>query len=175
MTFSGYGSTGSVTVASPTSSTTTITVSGAGSLSVAWKAIVTPVYASTITAPTLSSSSVTVGTPLTISVTATFANGTPAPNEIVNFYANGQLIGSMATNSQGVASITYTPSASGTYSITAALQSNPSVKSSSSATLSVSTPTNYALIGAVVVVIIVIIVAAAAIYMSRKGKGTKQQ
>jgi ABC-type transport system substrate-binding protein len=175
MTFSGYGSTGSVTVASPTSSTTTITVSGAGSLSVAWKAIVTPVYASTITAPTLSSSTVTVGTPLTISVTATFANGTPAPSEIVNFYANGQLIGSMATNSQGVASITYTPSASGTYSITAALQSNPSVKSSSSATLSVSTPTNYALIGAVVVVIIVIIVAAAAIYMSRKGKGTKQQ
>ncbi len=172
--FSGYGSTGSVSVSSPSSSTTTITVSGSGSLSVAWKSLTVTAYASSITSPSLSATSVSVGTPVTISATAKFANGSAAPNQIIDFYANGQLVGSMSTNSQGVASVTYTPSSSGTYTITASLASNPSVKSTSSASLSVSAPSNSGLIAAVaVVIVVIIIVAVIAIYLSRKGKQTK--
>jgi len=158
MTFSGYASTGSVSVVSPTSSSTSITVTGAGGITVAWKSA--PVYASAISAPTLSSTSVTTGSPVTVTVTATLSNGSAAAGQLINFYANGALVGSALTGSNGAATFTYTPSSPGTYTISASLAPKPSVTSSSTASLSASSPTNYGLYGAIVVIIILIAVVA---------------
>jgi len=82
---------------------------------------------------------VTVGQSATLIVTATFADGTPAPGFKVDFAINNTLIGSAVTNAKGVADTSFTPEAEGSYTATAWLDADQSVSASASFTASSST------------------------------------
>ncbi len=127
-----------------------------------------------ISAPTLSSSSVTKGQPVTISAQALSYTGAPMAGQTIVFVVNGTEVGSNVTNSKGIAIFKYTPSATGTLSVSAYAASNSSV-SSPSATLTVSSPTNYTLY-AIIAVIVVVIVVVAVVLLLRKpsAKGGSQ-
>ncbi len=127
-----------------------------------------------ITAPTLSSSSVTKGQPVTISTQALSYTGAPLAGQTIVFLVNGTQIGTNVTNSNGIAMYKYTPSATGVLSVSAYAASNSSV-SSPSAKLTVSSPTNYALY-AIVAVVIIVIVVVAVVLLTRKpsNKGGSQ-
>ncbi|MBZ9570944.1 Ig-like domain-containing protein [Methanobrevibacter sp. TMH8] len=58
---------------------------------------------------------------VTITVTATDNKGNPIINRIINFYVNGELVGTATTNSNGIAQFTYTATQSGTYNILATI------------------------------------------------------
>ncbi|MGC8615220.1 MAG: ABC transporter substrate-binding protein [Thermoprotei archaeon] len=130
----------------------------------------------------VSPTSVTAGTPVTLTATATFPNGTAASGYSVGFFANGAGIGTATTSSSGVATLTYTPTTAGTYTLTADLTSHTSTTSSPT-TLTVTakvtpppTSTNYALyydIAGLVVVIIVVV--AVVLALSKKGKKGPRQ
>ena len=136
--------------------------------------------------PTLSLSeskaSVIQGSPVTLTATATFPNGTAASGYSVAFYANGAGIGSSTTGTNGQASLSYTPSAVGTQTLLASLVAHPSTMSNT-VTLNVtamptptSTPTpttttsSTMLYAIVVVVVVVIVVVAALLALTRRGK-----
>ncbi|MGC8671200.1 MAG: hypothetical protein ACP5SK_05320, partial [Thermoprotei archaeon] len=132
---------------------------------------------------TLSSNATSVvqGSPVVLTATATFPNGTPASGYSVGFFANGAGIGTGTTGANGQATLTYTPASSGTYTLTADLTSAPSVTSNSvsltvtsktTVTPPPTTPTtsNATLYAVVAGVIVVIVVVAAVLALSRRGK-----
>ncbi|MFQ1021467.1 ABC transporter substrate-binding protein [Thermoproteati archaeon 3817-70] len=135
----------------------------------------------------VSKSSVIQGSPVVLTATATFPNGTPASGYSVGFFANGGGIGTSTTGSNGQASFTYTPSAVGVETLMANLVSAPSITSNTvslnvtapSVTPTPTTPSSsnttlYAIVTAVVVVIVVVAVVLA---LSRRGgkKGPQSQ
>ena len=81
---------------------------------------------------TLSASptSVTAGTPVTLTASIVCANGTPVSGTSVDFYLGPSLPGTTPTNTNGKATFTYTPASAGASSIKASLASAPSVVSS---------------------------------------------
>jgi len=85
-----------------------------------------------------SPTSVVAGTATTFTATVKFANGTPVPDQSVSFQIGGATIGSTLTNSQGIASISYTPTSAGTYTVLASLTYTPAVSSSTSFTVTAS-------------------------------------
>ncbi|MGC8614618.1 MAG: ABC transporter substrate-binding protein [Thermoprotei archaeon] len=111
-----------------------------------------------VSAPTLSSSSVTKGQPVTISAEAISYTGAPLAGQTIVFVVNGTQIGENATNANGIATIKYTPSSSGKFSVSVYALSNSSVVSSP-AQLTVTSPTNYTLYAAIVIIIVIIVVA----------------
>ena len=88
----------------------------------------------TATTLQVSASSVVAGTSVTF--TATVAGGT-SPSGTVSFYSNGStLLGSSTLNASGVATLAYTPTATGTLLVTATYAGNASNASSSSGAVS---------------------------------------
>ncbi|MGC8671160.1 MAG: ABC transporter substrate-binding protein, partial [Thermoprotei archaeon] len=87
----------------------------------------------------VSPTSTTAGTPVTLTATLTYANGTPASGIGITFTSDGTAIGTATTSSSGVATLSYTPTSAGTYTLTAYVTSVPSV--SSTASLSVTSTT----------------------------------
>ena len=127
----------------------------------------------------VSPTSTAAGTPVTLTAALTYANGTPASGIGVTFASDGKAIGTSTTSSSGVATLSYTPTSAGTYSLTADLTSHTST-ASSPVTLTVTSPpvtptptptTNYSLYYAVAIgVVVVVAVVAAVLALGRKGK-----
>ncbi|WP_449462110.1 ABC transporter substrate-binding protein [Tardisphaera miroshnichenkoae] len=137
----------------------------------------------------VSKSSVIQGSPVVLTATATFPNGTPASGYSVGFFANGAGIGSSTTGTNGQASFTYTPSTVGVETLMANLVSAPSITSNTvslnvtampstttttTTTTTTSNTTLYAIVAAVVVIVVVVAVVLA---LSRRGgkKGPQPQ
>ncbi len=134
---------------------------------------------------TSSPTTLTAGTPATLSVTVTYANGTPASGVTVDFFASGAQIGTATTGSNGQAAYSYTPMSAGTQIITAKLALAPSVVSSAltlnvTASKTTTTTTTTATISAItmlyaiIAAVIVIVVAVAVLMVKRRG-GKKQR
>ena len=87
---------------------------------------------SLVTSPT----SVTAGQVLNLTATVAW-NGSAAPTGSVNFLIGSTLLGTATLNSSGVATLSTTAPAAGTYSLSAAFLGNASFLSSSSAAVSV--------------------------------------
>lgn len=123
----------------------------------------------------ISKTTITAGQPINISVTAVSAAGKPMAGQKVTFLANGTVIGSAITGASGIASITFTPTKSGKWQISAQSATNTSI-ATTPAQLEIASPTNWALYGGIAVVIIVVIAVAAFLAIKRgKGAGTAQQ
>jgi len=75
--------------------------------------------------------SITQGASTAMTASVTYSNGTPASGVAVNFLSDGKEVGSAVTSTNGQATLAYTPTAAGTYSLTADLASAPSVTSNS--------------------------------------------
>lgn len=81
--------------------------------------------------------------PTALNVTLTDGNGNPIVGQSVTFNVNGTNVGSATTNSRGVASLTYTPTSSGNFTVTASFSgSDDYLSSTRSGTLTV-TPSAY--------------------------------
>ncbi|MGC8601749.1 MAG: ABC transporter substrate-binding protein [Thermoprotei archaeon] len=133
-----------------------------------------PVSVSSVTVST-SPSSVTVGTPVTLSATVTGSNGQPVTGTTVNFLVNGQIVGSAVTGSTGMATMTYTPSATGTLTVEAQSVVNPSAKSTASLTVASAPTTSSASYAIAIGVIVVIVVIALIFVLARKPKQGQQK
>ncbi|MGC8674455.1 MAG: ABC transporter substrate-binding protein, partial [Thermoprotei archaeon] len=173
-----YNGTASITYTPTSAGTYSVQVQPAFNTSITGTASLTastPLVPSSISV-TLTPASVTAGTPVTLSATVTASSGQPMPNTPVNFLVNGASVGSAVTNSNGVATLTYTPTSAGTYSV----QAQSAVKTSvtGTATLTASSPPSssaalYEGIAAAVVIVIVV-VAAVLLLARRKPEGTKK-
>ncbi|MGC8614860.1 MAG: ABC transporter substrate-binding protein [Thermoprotei archaeon] len=120
---------------------------------------------------TLSSASVTVGTPVTVSATVTASNGQSVANTPIGFFVNGASIGSAVTNSEGVASVSYTPTSSGTFTVRA--QSTVETSVTGTATLTVTSPqspSNTGTIAIAIAVAVVVIVVTTLLLLQRRGQ-----
>ncbi|MGC8615368.1 MAG: hypothetical protein ACP5UU_06155, partial [Thermoprotei archaeon] len=128
-----------------------------------------------------SKSSAIQGSPVVLTATATFPNGTLAYGYSVGFFANGAGIGTSTTGTNGQASFMYTPSTVGTETLMTNLVSAPSITSNTvslnvtampTVTPPPTTPTtsNATLYAVVAGVIVVIVVMAAVLALSRRGK-----
>ncbi len=123
----------------------------------------------------ISKTTITAGQPINISVTAVSAAGKPMAGQKVTFLANGTVIGSAITGASGIASITFTPTKSGKWQISAQSATNTSI-ATTPAQLQVASPTNWVLYGGIAVVIIIVIAIAAFLATKRgKGAGAAQQ
>ncbi len=89
----------------------------------------------------VSPTSTTAGTPVTLTATLTYANGTPASGIGVTFTSDGTAIGTATTSSTGVATLSYTPTTAGTYSLAAYVTAVPSVSSTTSLSVASTTVT----------------------------------
>ncbi len=131
------------------------------------------VAASTTLSLSVSASKLQVNTPVTLSSTATFTNGTPVVNESLSFYVNGTMVGTANTGVSGAASVTYTPSKAGSYMATVSVTTLPTIKSAASYFTVTPVPTNYTLYGAIAVVILLVVIIAFAYYYKDKKRNTK--
>ena len=82
----------------------------------------------------------TLGQSVTITAVATYPDGTPASGFKIDFAINGSNIGSATTNGNGVATISFTPQSTGSFTVDAYLDAYPSVSGSASFTVSPQTP-----------------------------------
>jgi len=115
--------------------------------------------------------SIAQGGSTAMTASVTYPNGSAASRVAVNFPSGGKEVGSAVTGTNGQAALAYTPTAAGTYSLTADLASAPSVASNAvclTVTSNVTptppptpTPTSSnAMLYAVVVVAVIVLVAA---------------
>jgi hypothetical protein len=96
------------------------------------------------TSLTVTSTQATVGTPVTLSSTLQDSAGNPLSGMSVNYYVGSQSIGTATTDASGVSTISYTPTAAGTYAIKAAYTGNQTggtyASSNATGTLTVNPP-----------------------------------
>jgi len=82
----------------------------------------------------------TLGQSVTITAVATYPDGTPASGFKIDFAINGSNIGSATTNGNGVATISFMPQSTGSFTVDAYLDADSSVSGSASFTVSPQTP-----------------------------------
>jgi len=123
---------------------------------------------------TVSPTSVTVGTPATLTATVLGVSGQPLSGASVDFLVNGQSVGTATTGSNGQATVNYTPTSTGTLTVVAQLVSAPSVNSTASLTSSPkSSVSSAALWAAAIAVIVIVVIAVIVVYARRKPSGAK--
>ena len=123
-----------------------------------------PVALLTISA---SSSSVPVGASVNVTAHLEYANGTPIPDQLIQFYVNGSSLGQYYTSSRGLASVSYKPSEARVYAFKAVLVSQPNLSSPELYLTAKGSGFAWALL----LVIIVIVVGVLVLYNYRSRKG----
>ena len=116
----------------------------------------------------LSTSSVAVGAPVTVTARLLFANGTGSPGVELTFYANQTPIGSAETDAEGIATVTFKPKAPGVYSISFSAAGIPELTPGSQTLAVASAPSSTGWqLPAVAIVLVLIAIGGALLFLRR--------
>ncbi len=116
----------------------------------------------------VSPSIASVGSDVTVTAKALFSNGTLAPDQPLDFYANGKEFATATSGTGGFASVSYRPQTAGQYNFTAVLALDPSAVASASLSVA-SSSSPLPLIGFLIIVVTALVLFAYVLARRKQG------